>query len=420
LSAEGDKVRRRRECPHCNARFTTYEIAELLMPPVVKRDGRREPFLDEKLRTGLLRALEKRPVSAEQIEETVLRIKNRARASGERELSSQQIGEWVMDELRNLDQVAYVRFASVYRSFEDVNAFREEIERLQQTPDARWIPGDVSRPLSSDDYRFMARALTLARRGLYSTDPNPRVGCVLVREGAVVGEGWHQRAGEPHAEVNALERRRRALARGATAYVTLEPCCHHGRTPPCTDALLNAGVSRLVAAMPDPNPQVAGAAWRILRDAGVAVDCGLLEAEAQALNPGFIQRMTTGRPFRPRQAGDESGRAHRAGFRAKVQWLTGEAARQDVQRLRARSSAILTGIGTVLADDPSLNVRLPEADRQPLRVILDSGLRTPPTARTLRLPGSVLIFTAVADPASQRRCKLWARRSSWRRTLNRV
>jgi transcriptional repressor NrdR len=136
LSAEGDKVRRRRECPHCNARFTTYESAELAIAPVVKRDGRREPFLEEKLRTGLLRALEKRLVSAEQVEETVLRLKNRARASSERELSSQQIGEWVMDELRDLDQVAYVRFASVYRSFQDVNAFREEIERLQQTPDA--------------------------------------------------------------------------------------------------------------------------------------------------------------------------------------------------------------------------------------------------------------------------------------------
>ena len=134
LTAEGDKVRRRRECSRCNARFTTYEVAELLMPPVVKRDGRREPFLEEKLRTGLLRALEKRPVSAEQIAETLLRLKNRVRASGERELSSQRIGEWVMDELRNLDQVAYVRFASVYRSFQDINAFRVEIERLQSTP----------------------------------------------------------------------------------------------------------------------------------------------------------------------------------------------------------------------------------------------------------------------------------------------
>ncbi|HRD48999.1 MAG TPA: bifunctional diaminohydroxyphosphoribosylaminopyrimidine deaminase/5-amino-6-(5-phosphoribosylamino)uracil reductase RibD [Candidatus Contendobacter sp.] len=253
--------------------------------------------------------------------------------------------------------------------------------------------------MSPADYRFMARALTLARRGLYGTDPNPRVGCVLVREGEIIGEGWHQRAGEPHAEVNALNAAG-ALAHGATVYVTLEPCCHHGRTPPCTDALLKAGISRLVAAMPDPNPQVAGRGLAILRDAGVTVDCGLLEAEAQALNPGFIQRMTTNRPFvRIKLAMSLDGRTALAS--GESQWLTGEAARQDVQQLRARSSAIMTGIGTVLADDPSLNVRLPEATRQPLRVILDSGLRTPPTARTLRLPGSVLIFTAVADPASQ-------------------
>ncbi len=253
--------------------------------------------------------------------------------------------------------------------------------------------------MSPADYRFMARALTLARRGLYSTDPNPRVGCVLVREGEIVGEGWHQRAGEPHAEVNALNAAG-TLACGSTVYVTLEPCCHHGRTPPCTDALLKAGISRLVAAMPDPNPQVAGRGLAILRDAGVMVDYGLLEAEAQALNPGFIQRMTTNRPLvRVKLAMSLDGRTALAS--GESQWLTGEAARQDVQRLRARSSAILTGIGTVLADDPSLNVRLPEATRQPLRAILDSGLRTPPTAQTLRLPGSVLIFTAVADPASQ-------------------
>ncbi|MFZ1639875.1 MAG: bifunctional diaminohydroxyphosphoribosylaminopyrimidine deaminase/5-amino-6-(5-phosphoribosylamino)uracil reductase RibD [Candidatus Contendobacter sp.] len=253
--------------------------------------------------------------------------------------------------------------------------------------------------MSPDDYRYMARALTLARRGLTSTDPNPRVGCVLVKEGAIVGEGWHRRTGEAHAEVIALDAAGEQ-ARGATAYVTLEPCCHYGRTPPCTDALLSAGVIRVVAAMADPNPQVAGRGLEILRTAGVAVDCGLLETEARALNPGFIQRMTQGRPFvRLKLAMSLDGRTALAS--GESQWLTGAAARQDVQRFRARASAILSGIGTVLADDPSLNVRLPEAPRQPLRVILDSGLRTPPTARTLRLPGSVLIFTAVADPATQ-------------------
>ena len=251
--------------------------------------------------------------------------------------------------------------------------------------------------MSPDDYRYMARALTLARRGLYGTDPNPRVGCVLVDNGVIVGEGWHERAGEAHAEVIALEAAG-DRARGATAYVTLEPCCHHGRTAPCTDALLHAGIGRMVAAMPDPNPQVAGKGLKQLRDAGVVVDCGLLEAEARALNPGFIQRMTQGRPFvRVKLAMSLDGRTALASGESR--WLTGEAARQDVQRLRARASAILTGIGTLLADDPNLNVRLPEAERQPLRVILDTTLRTPPTAQTLRLPGSVLIFTAIADAA---------------------
>ena len=249
--------------------------------------------------------------------------------------------------------------------------------------------------MSSADYRHMARALSLAQRGLYSTDPNPRVGCVLVREGEIVGEGWHERAGEAHAEIHAL-RQAGERARGATAYVTLEPCCHHGRTPPCSTALLDAGVARVVAAMADPNPRVAGQGLAQLREAGVVVACGLLEAEARALNPGFILRMTAGRPVvRLKLAMSLDGRTALAS--GESQWLTGTAARQDVQRLRARSSAILTGIGTLLADDPGLNVRLPDALRQPLRVILDSALRTPPTAKTLQLPGRVLIFTVVTD-----------------------
>jgi diaminohydroxyphosphoribosylaminopyrimidine deaminase/5-amino-6-(5-phosphoribosylamino)uracil reductase len=253
--------------------------------------------------------------------------------------------------------------------------------------------------MSSDDYRYMARALTLARRGLYGTDPNPRVGCVLVRDGAIVGEGWHERAGEPHAEAIALEEAGKK-ARGAITYVTLEPCCHYGRTPPCTDALLKAGIARLVAAMPDPNPQVAGKGLAILRDAGIQVDCGLLETEARALNPGFIQRMTEGRPFiRIKLAMSLDGRT--ALTSGESRWLTSEAARADVQRLRARSSAILTGSGTLLADNPSLNVRLPATTRQPVRVILDTALQTPATAKTLRLPGPVLICTAVADADAQ-------------------
>jgi diaminohydroxyphosphoribosylaminopyrimidine deaminase / 5-amino-6-(5-phosphoribosylamino)uracil reductase len=244
---------------------------------------------------------------------------------------------------------------------------------------------------SPDDVRYMARALQLAKRGLYTTDPNPRVGCVIVRDGRVVGEGWHVRAGEPHAEVHALAAAGQQ-ARGATAYVTLEPCCHHGRTPPCSEALARAGIARVVAAMPDPNPRVASQGIADLERAGVRVDIGLLQAESERLNPGFIARMTRGRPYlRVKLAASLDGRTALANGESK--WITGEAARADVQRLRARSSAILTGIGTVLADDPSLTVRDLDIVRQPLRVVVDPHLRMRPAARMLALPGTTLVVT---------------------------
>ncbi len=256
------------------------------------------------------------------------------------------------------------------------------------------------------DHQYMGRALVLARRGLYTTDPNPRVGCVLVRDGAVVGEGWHVRAGEGHAEVNAL-RQAGERARGATAYVTLEPCSHHGRTPPCADTLVNAGIARMVCAMVDPNPAVAGRGLERLRSAGVEVHSGLLEAQARALNPGFIKRMEQGRPWvRLKLAMSLDGRTAMAS--GESQWITGPAARADVQRLRARSSAILTGIDSVLHDDSSLTVRADElglapvqaeqiVQRQPLRVVLDSQLRLPSAAKLLSQPGRTLVVTLAQD-----------------------
>jgi diaminohydroxyphosphoribosylaminopyrimidine deaminase/5-amino-6-(5-phosphoribosylamino)uracil reductase len=246
-----------------------------------------------------------------------------------------------------------------------------------------------------DDARYMAHALQLARRGLYTTDPNPRVGCVLARDGEVVGEGWHERAGGPHAEVVALNAAG-VRSRGATAYVSLEPCCHHGRTPPCTRALIAAGVARVVAAMPDPNPKVAKQGIAELEQAGVRVDIGLMQAEAERLNCGFLSRMTRGRPYvRVKLAISLDGRTALASGESK--WITGEAARADVQRQRARSSAILTGIGTVLADDPSLTVRAFEIGRQPLRVVVDGRLSMRPEARLLHLPGKTLVVTATDD-----------------------
>ena len=247
---------------------------------------------------------------------------------------------------------------------------------------------------SAQDSVWMAQALRLAQRGLYSTSPNPRVGCVLVRDGDVVGSGWHERAGEPHAEVHALRAAGEA-ARGATAYVTLEPCSHHGRTPPCADALVEAGVARAVVAVQDPNPAVAGAGIARLRAAGIAVESGLMEAEARELNVGFFARMTRGTPWlRSKIAMSLDGRT--ALGNGKSQWITGDAARQDVQRWRARSCAVLTGINTVLADDAQLNVREIKQERQPLRVVLDSQLRIPLEARVL-CGGGALIYTAAQD-----------------------
>ena len=248
---------------------------------------------------------------------------------------------------------------------------------------------------SAQDSVWMAQALRLAERGLYGTSPNPRVGCVLVRDGESVGTGWHRCAGEPHAEVHAL-REAGAAARGATAYVTLEPCSHHGRTPPCADALVEAGVARVVVAAQDPNPEVAGAGIARLRAAGIAVESGLMETEARELNIGFFARMTRGTPWvRSKIAMSLDGRT--ALGNGKSQWITGDAARQDVQRWRARSCAVLTGINTVLADDARLNVREIETSRQPLRVVLDSQLRIPLEARVLYDGGNTLIYTALRN-----------------------
>ena len=246
-----------------------------------------------------------------------------------------------------------------------------------------------------DDHRYMAQALRLAAKGLFTTTPNPRVGCVLVKGGQVVGEGWHVRAGGDHAEVVAIASSQ-VPVRGATAYITLEPCSHYGRTPPCTDALIGAGIAEVVYAIPDPNPQVSGSGGQRLAEAGVRVRSGLMADAAAALNPGFISRMVRGRPWlRVKIAATLDGRTALADGDSR--WITGRPARTDVHRLRAQSCAVMTGIGTVLADDPLLNVRHVETDRQPLRVVVDNHLAFPTTAATLAEPGGVLVATANSD-----------------------
>ncbi|QNK31556.1 bifunctional diaminohydroxyphosphoribosylaminopyrimidine deaminase/5-amino-6-(5-phosphoribosylamino)uracil reductase RibD [Serratia sp. JUb9] len=258
-----------------------------------------------------------------------------------------------------------------------------------------------------NDQLYMARAFELARLGRFTTAPNPNVGCVIVRDGKIVGEGYHLRAGEPHAEVHAL-RMAGELARGATAYVTLEPCSHHGRTPPCADALINAGVSRVVAAMQDPNPQVAGRGLYRLQQAGIDVSHGLMLAEAEAVNRGFLKRMRTGFPYVQLKLGASlDGRTAMAS--GESQWITSPQARRDVQRLRAESAAILSTSATVLADDPSLTVRWDELDadtqrryprdnlRQPLRIILDSQNRVTPQHRVVQQPGATWLARLQPD-----------------------
>ena len=251
------------------------------------------------------------------------------------------------------------------------------------------------------DRRLMTRALELARRGLYSTDPNPRVGCVIARGERIVGEGWHRYAGEPHAEIHAL-----AAAggdtNGATAYVTLEPCRHTGRTGPCTRALIEARVGKVVVAMRDPDPRVAGQGLVELAAAGIEVETGLLEMQARNLNRGFVSRLERGRPWvRCKLAATLDGRTATAAGESR--WITGEAARADVHRLRAQASAVLTGIGTVLADDPRLDARVEDADclAPPMRVIVDSRLRTPPAARVFSTLGRILIATSRGAASAQ-------------------
>ena len=259
---------------------------------------------------------------------------------------------------------------------------------------------------SAADHAFMARALQLAARGLNTTTPNPRVGCVLVRDGTIIGEGWHEKAGAPHAEINALANLaaqgakvssgETAPAKGATAYVTLEPCSHHGRTPPCADALIAAGVRRVVAAMQDPNPLVAGQGLAKLRAAGIATDCGLLENEARELNIGFVSRMTRGRPWlRLKIAISLDGKTALAN--GQSQWITGPDARHHAHGWRARSCAMLTGIGTVRDDNPRLTVRDIDTPRQPLRVLVDSRLEVSPDAAIIA-GGHCLIACATDHP----------------------
>src|SRR6266516_2624262 len=333
LGKEGDAIRRRRHCEHCGRRFTTYERVEESLPMVVKKDGRREPFERAKIVNGLKRACEKRPVPVDTIEALVDKIERQLQEGGEREVTSRAIGETVMRELHALDAVAYVRFASVYRSFRDVHEFMRELEDL-----------------------------IAERRG------KPR-----------------RRAGAPHAEIEAL-RAAGGRVRGATLYVTLEPCAHHGRTPPCADALVGLGLRRVVVALVDPNPRVRGRGIAKLRRAGIPVAVGPGAEEARLLTAGYRSRVLHGRPLVTlKLATTLDGRIAAAGGGAR--WITGPAARRLAHALRDVSDAVLVGAGTVRADDPRLTCRLP-GGHDPVRIVLAGpALRLPARARVLARGG---------------------------------
>lgn len=250
------------------------------------------------------------------------------------------------------------------------------------------------------DYTLMAQALRLAERGLYTTTPNPRVGCVIARDGRVIGSGWHEKTGQPHAEIHALNSAG-AAACGATAYVTLEPCSHHGRTPPCANALIEAGISKVIVALEDPNPVVSGRGRALLEQAGVVVQTGLLQTEAHALNVGFVSRMIKRKPWvRLKIAASLDGKT--ALNNGASQWITGEAARQDGHRWRARSCAVMTGIGTVQADDPRLTVRQVNTTRQPKKIVVDRRLAIPLTAKLLQSAEETWIVTATDDDSEKK------------------
>ncbi|NND83065.1 MAG: bifunctional diaminohydroxyphosphoribosylaminopyrimidine deaminase/5-amino-6-(5-phosphoribosylamino)uracil reductase RibD [Gammaproteobacteria bacterium] len=248
---------------------------------------------------------------------------------------------------------------------------------------------------ANNDVEMMQQVLDLAEQGATTTQPNPRVGCVIVNDGEIVGRGYHHMAGDLHAERVALQEAG-DRARGATVYLNLEPCCHQGRTPPCTDGLIDAGVAKVVAAMSDPNPAVSGGGYTILQDAGIEVSNGVMEAQARWLNRGFISRMSRRRPWVVlKTAATLDGRT--AAFDGQSKWITGEQARAEVQQLRAACSAVITGIGTVLADDPEMNVRLPGVLRQPLRVLLDTDLKLPLEARIIGSDQNLVVFTRSQD-----------------------
>ena len=404
VSASGDVIRRRRECESCPRRFTSRERVEDVLPTVVKKSGVREPFERDKVLRGVRLACNKRPVAIDRIERFVDELERELVEREDKEVDSREIGERVMRKLRELDEVAYVRFASVYRSFRDIDEFRTELENIARTrasekPEMTATPSAEAPRLLSGGREVDGRRAR--KRGPRRPLAESRTSAPWSSKGEAVGVGHHARAGEEHAEVLAL-READAKARGATLYVTLEPCNHVGRTPPCTDALVKAKLARIVVGCRDPNPHVEGGGIEKLGAAGLRVEVGCREEEAKKLIAPWSKFVTEGLPYVVlKLALSLDGRiASRTGA---SKWVTGPEARARVHLLRAEHDAIAVGIDTALADDPQLTVR--EAPgHSPLRVVFDTKLRLPVASRLVQSAREVptwVICTTDAPSSSE-------------------
>eukprot|EP01037_Dinobryon_pediforme_P013921 gene13921-14038_t len=374
---DSSSIRRRRICPDCGGRFTTFERVQLRELTVVKKTGRRVPFDRDKLTRSINIALRKRPIEPDRVERLVNGIVRQLESSGETDIASDDIGKIVMEGLKGLDSVAYVRFASVYRDFSDAKDFGTLAEELSS-------PGDFG------------------RRGMGRTGSNPSVGALVVKDGIVIGRGFTQAGGRPHAEPVALAQAGVA-AKGATLYVTLEPCSHFGKSPPCVDAIIQAGIARVVSALEDPNPLVGGQGHDKLWSAGIEVVTDVCAGEARRAHLGHILRVTQNRPMVTLKLAQTADGYAAGGVYDHRLMITGQAANARVQILRSLHDAIMVGIGTALEDDPLMTVRIPGASYAPLRVVLDSEAILNPRSRLAMSAGQVpvLVFVGPAAPPAR-------------------
>ena len=380
LSGDGSQIRRRRECELCHARFTTFETADLALPRIVKSDGERQPFNGVKLKGGMLRALEKRPLSSEEVDGVFGSILTEIRQLGEREIASRQLGEIVMRNLKRVDQVAYVRFASVYRDFQDIKEFAEEISSLSKEKPK------TTKKKKMKDQDFMARAIELAKKGRLKVQPNPMVGCVIVKEKKIIGEGWHKSFGGAHAEINAIKNCKRKfgtkkankLIEGADLYVNLEPCSIKKNTPPCTNSIIQHGIRKVICGTLDPNPAINGQGIKILKKARVQVKIGILQTECKSLNRVFFTTQQKSRPYIIlKSAQSIDGKI--ALKNGDSNWISSSNSRKDTHHIRSAVKGILVGRGTAEKDNPSLTMRLTNKElglkkndliSQPTKIIL--------------------------------------------------